>query len=822
MRFLSSRLRPSRIIVFVIIVTTIAFASGKEVVLHSFNQTSRGAGPASPLIADAAGNLYGMTSGIYEGSGYSPGVVYKLTPGKGGTWTETVLHTFLGLVGGYPDGQFPVGSLVFDAAGNLYGVTNSGGAYGGGTVFKLSPTSRAWKESILVDFAGLATGGYPQAGVVLDHAGNLYGTTNSGGTGDCYDRTATYRIGCGTVFELSPSLGGAWSEHILYSFQTLGNDGEFPVAPLAFDAAGNLYGTTIVGGDGPCGYSFPYGCGTVFQLAPNGNGTWTESVLYAFVGPDSLHPASGVMFDAAGNLYGQTYGVYGINYSSSTVFQLTLGSDGVWTEKTIYSPSEEMFQSTLTMDSAGNIYGTTGTGGSCCGTIFELSPNQSGAWTANTLYQFAGGSDGSAPMAGVLRDSAGNLYASASSGLGATCSNGNCGAVIKLIPSSGGTWSPSVLYDFPSKSDGLYPLAGLVADSSGDLYGTTESGGASRVGAVFKMTRDSSGKWQTSILYSFIGANGDGSFPTGSLVFDALGDLYGTTRLGGSAKCRSCGTVFKLSPGSGGIWTESVIYSFGTNSSTDGDAPQAGLVFDTQGNLYGTTYGGGTNGGGTVFELSPTSSGPWTETILHNFASSGDLFPTGSLIFDAKGNLYGTSQSDVFELSSVNGQWQETIVHVFSGGSDGERPYGTLALDSAGNLYGTSQSGGIYGAGTVYELSPTSSGAWTKNILYSFKGVNGDGAWPQAGVVFDSAGNLYGTTSGGGSYTGLCQYGCGTVFKLVESPRGWNERVLYQFTGGADGRQPVAPVLVDSTGNLFGTTNFGGTGAAGAVFQIKL
>jgi uncharacterized repeat protein (TIGR03803 family) len=374
----------------------------------------------------------------------------------------------------------------------------------------------------------------------------------------------------------------------------------------------------------------------------------------------------------------------------------------------------------------------------------------------------------------------------------------------------------TILHTFTGGSDGGYPSGTLISDSSGNLYGTTGSGGSGAIcsgcGTVFELVRGSNGTWTQNVLYSFGSLSGfvDGVFPEGRLAFDSKGNLYGTTNGGGSG---FDGTVFELSPQSNGAWTETVLYNFTGGSA--GGSPFNGVVFDSHGNLYGAV-GGGANGFGLIFELVLGTNGTWTEKVLHNFTDNiGGVFPYGPLVFDQAGNLYGASPEGgtldyglVFELTPVaNGKWTEKVLHVFPGGSAGSFPEG-LALDAAGNLYGVASY-------IAYELSPTSGGVWKFKTLHTFVG-GVDGASPQSALAFDRAGNLYGTTTNGGVHRG-------TVYELIPGANGaWSERILHLFAGdGVDGVFPgTAAVAIDSTGNLFGTTGSGGASKAGVVYEI--
>jgi uncharacterized repeat protein (TIGR03803 family) len=287
---------------------------------------------------------------------------------------------------------------------------------------------------------------------------------------------------------------------------------------------------------------------------------------------------------------------------------------------------------------------------------------------------------------------------------------------------------------------------------------------------VFELSPKHGGGWTETVIHSF-GNGSDGTNPLGGVIFDGAGNLYGTTSAGG---IHGGGTVFELSPKDGGGWTETVIHSFGNGN--DGVQPSyENLIFDAAGNLYGTTFEGGIHGVGTVFELSPRPSSGWTEVVLHsfNFNSSDGAGPEAGLIFDSNGNLYGTTAyggihdscpencGTVFELSPKTGGWTEKILHSFGSGTDGVNPVAALILDEAGNLYSTTAQGGIHTYGTVFEMLPKEGGGWTETVLHSFGNPN-DGVAPLAGLIADEAGNLYGTTNSGGIHNNR-----GTVFEIT-------------------------------------------------------
>jgi uncharacterized repeat protein (TIGR03803 family) len=342
---------------------------------------------------------------------------------------------------------------------------------------------------------------------------------------------------------------------------------------------------------------------------------------------------------------------------------------------------------------------------------------------------------------------------------------------------------------------------GVIRDKQGNLYGTTvysgdlscygNGGSQPGCGVVFKL--DTTGN--ETVLHTFIGT--DGALPEAPVIRDAKGNLYGDTCRGGAY---GWGTVFKVDTSG----NETVLHSF-NNGNGDGWGNSGSLLLD-KGNLYGTTYNGGANGYGTVFELSKNG----TETLLHSFAGSDGAYPwlTG-VIRDANGNLYGTTYQGgaygygtVFELSNSG---QETVLHSFAGGTtDGCYPIGTPVMDHLGNLYGTTNSCGSSNLGTVWKLSKNG----TETLLHSFAGS--DGAYPQASVIRDAKGNLYGTTQQGGTS------GDGTVYELNKQGV---VTMLYSFTG-LNGNYWVGDLIRDASGNLYGTTNGGGTYGYGMVFEL--
>jgi len=380
-------------------------------------------------------------------------------------------------------------------------------------------------------------------------------------------------------------------------------------------------------------------------------------------------------------------------------------------------------------------------------------------------------------------------------------------ALLLLVARPALAQTEAVLTSFSDIPDGASPTSSLTFHN-GSLYGTTKSGGAYGNGSVFQLSK-ANGQWTEKLLYSFCPASPsctDGQNPTYSYVtFDTAGNMYGTTYLGGTS---GKGVVFELSP-SGNNWTETVLHSFA--DSPDGANPINGLVIDPTGkHLYGSTYAGGAAGGnGTVLEMS-LSAGVWTEQPLYAINSNGS-----GLIMDSVGNLYGTTFSSVYELVS-NGSGGFNLVTLFTfnpanAKTQGSNPMGTLAFDSTGNLWGTTMMGGANNFGVLYQLVKGTSG-WTQKVLGSFSAHTGEN--PYAGVVFDKAGNIFGTTSSAGFYGG------GTVYELVKSGKTYTPRIVFSFNG-EDGGEPLASLVVDSAGYLYGTTVIGGTTGNGTVFEVN-
>ena len=390
-----------------------------------------------------------------------------------------------------------------------------------------------------------------------------------------------------------------------------------------------------------------------------------------------------------------------------------------------------------------------------------------------------------------------------------------------------------VIHNFTGGVAGYYPGTGVVFDQAGNLYGTAAYGGnynsscnyvgsETGCGVVYKMTHHGSG-WVFNLLFSFDGSNGYN--PEQQLALASDGTLYGTTLWGGSGDCHDfapgCGTIFRLQPPASFCrsvlcpWSGTELHDF-QGGANDGAFPQVGsLTFDAAGNVYGTTENGGLYGFGTVYKL--TRNGDhWDMSILYNFGGSNDGGnPWAGVVFDSAGNLYGSTccggndgfSGVVYKLSPTQSGWTQTVIHSFNYLTDGAHPSGNLVMDSSGNLYGVTEADGPNGGGTVWELSP-SEGDWNFTVLYSF-----GGSGPFGGLLMDRAGSFYGAAQD-------TDHPWGAVFKLSPSNGGWNYTSLHTFTGGNDGGIPWSQLTMDSAGNLFGTTEVGGSNNYGVVFEI--
>jgi uncharacterized repeat protein (TIGR03803 family) len=668
--------------------------------LHSFDDGAA-CGIVTPvsLILDGAGSLYGTRS---PWAAANRGTVFTLK--KDGT-AFRVLHEFLG---GPDDGADPEAALLLDGAGNLYGTTVFGGAADLGTVFKLRADGA--KFGVLRSFSLNGNGLSPRAPLILDRAQNLYGTTS----GYNYANLETP----GTVFTMKTNGNGF---RVLHAFRNEPSDGSNPVAPLVLGDGDILYGTTSEGG--------PTNSGTLFRLRIDGSG---YTMLYTFSGTpaDGNLPETGLVLDNSGDLFGTlTYaGVFKLhNDGSGFVLLHSFGLD----------PQDGFFpESQLFLDTNGRLYGTTTEGGAAgIGTLYSINTDGTGY---ERFYSFKF-QDVRNPFAALTSDPEGNLYGAASLG-------GAFGKGAVFTVRSDGT-GYRLLYSFEGAPSGDGSGA-LLIDDSGTLYGAS-GGGASNQGLLFSLRRDGTG---FTILHTFAGGRDDGAGPSGVLARDASGRLYGTTSGGVTG---GVSTVYSLNPDGSGF---RVLHVFG-DAPQDGTIPTAGVVLDGSGIVYGTT-----SAPVTIFRITPDGK----YSVLHRF-DFGYLPNSAGLVLDGQGHLFGTTflggnlsnAGMVFRLNNDGTGYR--VLHSFTGAysTDAANPIDSLVLDKSGTLYGTATGGGVFRRGAVFKLKTDGN---DYSLLHEFAGGAIDGEWPWASLLLDGAGYLYGTTYYGGSFNE------GIEFRLAANP----------------------------------------------------
>jgi uncharacterized repeat protein (TIGR03803 family) len=721
--------------------------------VHAFGV---GGGPFNSLagvVQGPDGNLYGTSA---NGGAYGWGTLFRVSPGAG----LTLLYSFTGGA----DGGAPKAALTTGADGNLYGTAYGGGSNGLGTVFRFTTNGML---TPLYSFTGGEDGGYPQAGLVQAADGDFYGTTSGVGLNE------------GTVFRITTN-GLLTTLH-----EFTGPDGISVEAGLVQGSDGVLYGTTLYGGTNATGTLDS--AGTLFSITTNGDFT----SLYVFQGSDGYDPQCSLVQGGDGSLCGTT--TSGGTNRLGSVFRFA--PDGSLTNIHSFSgPDGQDPTAGLVLGKDGNLYGTTFLGGSNnFGTVFRVTTNG----VVTSLRSFSGGPDGRDPQCALWQDANGNLY-------GTTSGDGAAGAgTVFEITTTGALTTLAAL----TNGDGLNPAAGLTLGEDGGLYGTTEGGGANGFGSVFRVT--SSGA--CLVLYSFTGG-AEGKTPLAGLTRGTDGNFYGTTSAGGPT---NGGALFVIT--TNGVLTP--LYSF--TGATDGAAPHAALTLAGDGAIYGTTYTGGTNNLGTVFRV--TTNGALT--TLYSFASTDLGRSQSALVQGSDGALYGAasshsqfiSQGSLFKITT-NGVF--TPLDQFPNTNKIGGPYGGLIQGADGNFYGTT-----YGHpalpgvslpqgsdGTIFQMTP--EGILT--ILYTFSGGS-DGGEPQAALIQGADGNLYGSTCAGGLET------FGTLFQI--SPGGVFT-TLYSFTNGIPyyspffGVNPVASLVQGSDGDFYGTTYAGGAQNQGTVFAL--
>jgi uncharacterized repeat protein (TIGR03803 family) len=746
--------------------------------IHS-HQSAAESAPLAPLVSDSAGNLYGTTSG--GDWGLPGGVVFTVR--TDGTEFRR-LHTFTGSTG---DGFYPRAALLLDERGTLYGTTSGGGPLNAGTIFRLN--SDGTEFQLLHSFsAWKGDGASPAASLILGAEGKLYGTTEYGGSANF-----------GTIFSVETDGTGY---EILHSFKGGVGDGRLPHASLVLDGAGNLFGTTLYGGQ-PGSYNmfgdYFDGYGSVFTVRTDGTGF---QVLYTFLpeGSEGIWPSGSLIIDGSGRMYGATSIGGATGYG--TIFSLNRDGTGF---KVLHSfgMTDGRPIGSLAFDGAGDLFGTSEVvSGSTGAIIFTLRTDGTNFRVLHTTDAIGG----HYPNGGLLLDSSRTLFGTMAYG------GAFLGGTIYRIRTDGSDFE-TVLDFSGSKADGMWPQASLIRDGSGNLYGTTTIGGARNAGTVFTVRPDGSG---FRVLHSF--GNDDVVGPSAPLVLDASGYLYGT-----SGGLRTGGVVFRLKTDGTGF---EILHLF-TPDPSDGFGPQSSLILDGSGNLYGTTRGGGGSGCGTVFKMRTDGT---NFQVLHAFSSgsSDGSTPWASLILDGSENLYGTTLyggswttevgGTVFTLLGVGTIFTLrtdgtgfTLLHSFAvRANDGAGPMAALLLDASGNLYGTTIGGGSMSRGTIFKIRKNGTDF---HVLHSFAGNPGDGATPYSSLVLDDSGNLYGTTFDGGPSN------VGTVFTIKTDGSAY--QLLHVFAGGvSDGSNPWSSLLLDRSGQLFGTTKGGGSANVGTEFTL--
>ena len=706
--------------------------------LGEFGVNATGADPQSALVADANGNLFGTAS---KGGAYGQGTVFEI-PSRSNTIMP--LASF-----DHVDGSLPYGGLTLDALGNLYGTTSAGGTNNAGTVFEIANGSNI--ITTLAVFNG-ADGADPNGTLALDRSGNLYGATPRGGASND-----------GTVFEI-PS-----ETKVLTTLSSFGGPEQI-TGGVSLDASGNLFGTA-----GAVQYT-QYGL--VFELARGSNAITTVASFNLTNGDD---PQAGLTIDASGNLYGTTH--QGGAYYSGTIFEIVSGSANITTLAS-YNPgtTDAGLIAAPTLDSQGNLYGTSLNGGaSFLGSVFEIAR---GSKVTTTLASF-NGSNGWGPFAAVTLDASGNIRGTTSRG-----GTGDDGTVFEIAH---GSKAITVIASFDG-TNGVLPNPGVVRDRSGNLYGTSNAGGAYDQGEIFEIAKGSS---TITTVASFNGTNGDHPLP--ELAVDKAGNVYGTTS-GGGPNGSNFGTVFEVASGSNTVTTV-VAFTYASGGNTG-----SGLAIDPSGNLYGTTLGGGAfPESGTIFEI---ANGSTAITTLASFDGRAGSGPTGDLTLSPSGNLYGitlsggnTGEDTVFELPSGS-----SAIRTLARLKMANREYFQtgVILDNSGDVYGATQGSGTVNSDTVFEIA---SGSTSLTTIASFDSSTGA---ITGRLALDSSGNLYGTTLLGGPGNK------GTVFEIRQGSTAITTLMSFNGTNGAE---PDA-ITLDPEGNLYGTTANTGPGNAGIVFEL--
>lgn len=762
----------------IFLVAVVARATPPFAVVHGFSKPPQNPGQGTLVVA-ADGSCWGTT--MYGGTS-GLGAIFRVKS-DGSDWQTVV--SFSGTVAP-TKGNLPASGLIKGLDGNFYGTTVSGGANNYGSIFVITPGG---SFTTLVDFTGAGGGGNghsPYGGLVQLANGDFYGTTAYGGSHSA-----------GSVFRYS---GGVLQTVAEFDFNGTNNRGAYPMAGLVAAADGKLYGTTSQGGT--------FGAGVVYQLPVGG----ALQALVDFTTNGAVNRGAGSLTNLALGDDQQLYGVTrdGGTGGFGTVFKVTTA--GVLTTLMDFSGGDPRGLNPLApllKLADGNFLGATTSGGAFgAGTLFRVTP----AGNLTTVIDFtnnAAGNRGSAPATGLVRSSDGNFY-------GATQYGGSHqrGTVYRLTPQD----VLATLTDFESLSPdarGSHPWGGLAAGPDGFLYGMTTGGGANELGTVFKIAPD--GTLTTLVEFTGGGGANRGANPFGGLTAGLGGVFYGMTSGGGA---NGDGTIFRLTPDG----TLTTLVDFQSNGATNrGASPYGNLTLASDGNFYGVTQLGGANGLGTIFRMTPAG----VLTSLVQFSGTGGAapgsIPYAGLVAGPGGLLYGTtSQGGARDFGTVYAMslaGVSMLVFEFTNSATTARgafPYGGVAVGNDGLLYGTTVVGGTSDVGTLFRL--TTGGALTTLVDFTDGGATNRGSNPYAGLVKDATGNLFGTTRFGGANKS------GTLFRFVP---GGSLTTLVEFTGAGSqtnsGDFPAYGVpIVGPSGNLYGTTAFGGPNGAGEVYRFLL
>lgn len=701
--------------------------------------------PNGDLYKNSDGFFYGMTN---TGGTYSYGTIFKMS--------SSGAVTIIRHLNGTTDGGTPTGELIKGFDGNFYGMTNTGGASGYGTVFKLTA---AGVYTVMKNFAYATDGTNPKGHLVQGKDSVLYGITYGGGT-----------YGYGTIFKIT--TGGAFS---VMRHLNKATDGGQSYSSLVEGKDGYLYGITYYGGT--------YGYGTIFKITKAGVFTVIRHLNST---TDGGYPQGDIIQGSDGNIYGSCYS--GGSKGNGTIFKMT--TSGVYTVlRHLSAPTDGGNPyGVLYQNSDGVLYGLNRTGGAyTSGTAFKITT--AGAFTL--LHSFSPITEGSTPNGGFVKGNDGNFYAMINTG-------GTYGFGTAFRMTAAG--AVTVLVHFNGAKNGNTPVESFIKAKDSAYYGTTSTGGAYGYGTIFKICAG-----VTSTLYSF-NRNTTGGLPLGSLVQATDGNFYGTTSEGGTG---GYGTIFRITPA--GAFT--VLKNL--NGSTDGGYPKGSLVQGKDSLLYGMNYGGGASSGGTIFKMSLTG----TYTVLRSLAYATDgTNPEGGLVQGADGNFYGMTSYNarIFKITPAG---VFTVVRTLNSNTDGSYPYGSLVKHTDGNFYGMTSSGGTYTHGTIFKL--TAAGVYS--VLRHFNGPT-DGKTPKGNLLVGSDNNLYGMTSIGGTNN------AGTIFRITTAG---SFTILRQLNLATDGGNPFGSLVIAPVNNLVAnaqsvTTNedvaktitLTGSGAATPTFNI--